>query len=110
VHYQQKSEQDEDLNRLWFVVKHLKVGEVENRLELRGGEKIRIGRIIFTVKEIVSDRVLFRSDIGDSASCASDAELVELTDLDQTDDGMRDSAAAEGQAESELLMNRSGEN
>lgn len=53
----EKPEHEEDLNRLWLVVRHLKVGETENRFELRGGEKIRIGRVIFTVKEIVNDKV-----------------------------------------------------
>ena len=56
-HLTSKQEHDEDLNRLWLVVRHLKVGEVENRFELRGGEKIRIGRVIFTVKEIVNDKI-----------------------------------------------------
>ena len=64
----EKNEHEEDLNRLWLIVKHTKVGEIENHFELRGGEKIRIGRVIFTVKEIVNDKIQYRSEIGDSAS------------------------------------------
>ena len=90
-HLTSRQEHDEDLNRLWLVVKHLKVGEVENRFELRGGEKIRIGRVIFTVKEIVNDKIQFKSDIGDSASRVSEADLVDMEDLNQTDDGLQES-------------------
>lgn len=82
----EKNEHEEDLNRLWVIVKHTKVGEIENHFELRGGEKIRIGRVIFTVKEIVNDKIQYRSEIGDSASRIY--EEVDLEDLNKTDDGM----------------------
>ena len=67
----------------------MKIGEVENRFELRGGEKIRIGRVIFTVKEIVNDKLQYVSEIGDSASRMSESDLVgDMEDLNQTDDGL----------------------
>ena len=62
-------------------MRHTKIGERENRFELRGGEKIRIGRVIFTVKEIVNDKVQFRSEIGDSASRRSESSLIDQEDL-----------------------------
>ena len=76
------------MNRLWIVVKHMKIGEVENRYELRGGEKIRIGRVIFTIKEIVNDKIQFRSEIADSASRLSEDMLIDQEDLNRTDDGL----------------------
>lgn len=80
-HDPNRAEHDEELNRLWLIVRYLKVGEIENRFELRGGEKIRIGRVIFTVKEIVSDKFQFMSDIGDSASRNSEDDIVDMEDL-----------------------------
>ena len=66
----------------------MKIGEVENRYELRGGEKIRIGRVIFTIKEIVNDKIQFRSEIADSASRLSEDMLIDQEDLNRTDDGL----------------------
>ena len=54
-------EREADKNRLWLVVKDMKVGKMENRLELRGGENIRIGRVVFTVREIVNSKVRYRT-------------------------------------------------
>ena len=39
----------------------MKVGKMENRFELRGGENIRIGRVVFTVREIVNSKVRYRT-------------------------------------------------
>lgn len=54
-------EREADKNRLWLVVKDMKVGKMENRFELRGGENIRIGRVVFTVREIVNSKVRYRT-------------------------------------------------
>ena len=31
-------------------------GELENHFVLRGGERIKIGRVVFTVRELVNDK------------------------------------------------------
>ena len=37
----------------------MSVNNKENHFTLRGGEHIKVGRIIFTVKEIVNDKVQY---------------------------------------------------
>lgn len=48
---------DDDLNQLWLVVRHMKVGKCQNQFELRGGETFKVGRIVFTVKELCNNKV-----------------------------------------------------
>jgi hypothetical protein len=48
---------EQDLNRCWLIVRYMKScygpdPSLANRFSLRGGERIKVGRIIFTVKEI----------------------------------------------------------
>lgn len=50
---------ENDLNELWLIVRYMKGCfktdlQKANRFTLRGGEKIKIGRIVFTVKELVN--------------------------------------------------------
>ena len=45
--------------RLWFIVKNQKAGGVAGRYELRGGERFRIGRVLFHVKELVNDKFCY---------------------------------------------------
>ena len=44
------------LSILWLIIRYLKVGELENHFVLRGGERIKIGRVVFTVRELVNDK------------------------------------------------------
>ncbi len=51
---------NEDLNRVWMIVRYMKNcskddAQTANRFTLRGGERIKLGRVIFTVKELVND-------------------------------------------------------
>ena len=54
-------ELEDDFQRLWLVVKHQRAGDVQGRYELRGGERIRLGRIVFHVKELVNERFQYQS-------------------------------------------------
>ena len=45
--------------RLWFIVKNQKAGGVAGRYELRGGERFRIGRVLFHVRELVNDKFCY---------------------------------------------------
>jgi hypothetical protein len=52
----------EDLNRVWMIVRYMKSCnkddiQTANKFTLRGGERIKLGRVIFTVKELVNDQV-----------------------------------------------------
>jgi len=52
-------EETEDLNRLWLVIRYMKScssgsENTLNKFTLRGGERIKVGRVIFTVKELVN--------------------------------------------------------
>ena len=49
-----------DANRLWLIVKHMKASDVNGKCELRGGEKFKLGRIVFHVKELVNDKFQHR--------------------------------------------------
>ncbi len=80
----------EDLNRLWLIVRYMKAcsygdNNATNRFTLRGGERIKVGRVIFTVKEIVNPttRYIDASTIWDGASSSSETPGL----LSQTDDG-----------------------
>lgn len=42
-----------------MIIKSMKCRGRENHFEIRGGERIKFGRIIFTVKECVNDKVKF---------------------------------------------------
>lgn len=56
---EEKSDID-DLNRVWMIVRYMKSCckddiQTSNKFTLRGGERIKLGRVIFTVKELVND-------------------------------------------------------
>jgi hypothetical protein len=56
----QEKMDDQGLNKLWLIVRFMKIGEnPENHFVLRGGERIKIGRVVFTVKELVNDKVQY---------------------------------------------------
>ena len=59
----QKSKIDEDdqdsMNRLWVVIRNTSVGDSENHFELQGGERIKVGRVVLTVKELCNDKVSY---------------------------------------------------
>ena len=52
---------EDDLERLWLIVKHQRAGGVQGRYELRGGERIKLGRIVFHVKELVNEKFQYHS-------------------------------------------------
>lgn len=50
----------DDQNRVWMIVRYMKNcskddAKSANKFTLRGGERIKLGRVIFTVKELVND-------------------------------------------------------
>jgi hypothetical protein len=54
----------EELNRAWLIVRYMKScygpdHSIANRFTLRGGERIKVGRIIFIVKELVTDTIQY---------------------------------------------------
>ena len=65
---------EDDLQRLWLIVKHQRAGDAQGKYELSGGERIKLGRIVFHVKELVNEKFQYYSqeDIyGDSESTES---------------------------------------
>ena len=71
----QKSKIDEDdqdsMDRLWVVIRNTCVGDSENHFELQGGERIKVGRVVLTVKELCNDKVSY---------CAQDSQLARMRD------------------------------
>ena len=68
-HYENDQEKD-CTNKLWMIVRYMRgissdqkqINESENQFEIRGGEHIRLGRIIFTVTEINTDHLVYKKE------------------------------------------------
>ena len=55
IHDYYRESKDEFQNRLWLVVRDYKTSESQSGIELRGGEKFKVGRVTFKVVELVSE-------------------------------------------------------
>lgn len=52
----EEEEEDQGLNKLWLIIRSTNVDDKENHFVLRGGERIKIGRVVFTVRELANDK------------------------------------------------------
>ena len=89
-----EEEEDQGLNKLWLIIRYLKVGELENHFVLRGGERIKIGRVVFTVRELVNDKYQYYGpddlETGDSVAQVSVSGGESSSSyMSVTDDGKR---------------------
>lgn len=83
----------EDFNKLWLIVRYMKSCATNdlnatNKFTLKGGERIKVGRVIFTVKELVNAHTRYygssvQSDQTSEVSSESSPGL-----LSNTDDGL----------------------
>lgn len=97
-----QTEETEDLNRLWLIVRYMKSCSSDdlqtvNKFTLRGGERIKIGRVIFTVKELVNSQVKYyakdapvAANSGSDQTSSSHSRLETPGLLLNTDDGLFD--------------------
>lgn len=78
-----EEEEDQGLNKLWVTIRTMKVGNTENCFVLRGGERIKIGRVVFTVKELSNEKYSYGTDQASelsSSGLAINHEVYSLTD------------------------------
>ena len=48
----ESSEEEQDQNKLWIIVRYMTVDSKTNEFKLSGGEMIKLGRVKFLVREI----------------------------------------------------------
>ena len=93
---QSATDDSEDFSKLWIVVRHMRSccqseASQLNRFTLRGGEKIKLGRVIFRVKELVNSATGSYFSQGQQVEPISSSEQQELSSpglLSNTDDGL----------------------
>ena len=54
---------EHDQDHIWINIKNLKLAGESNRFELFGGECFKVGRVIFTVREICNNKVQYTSRV-----------------------------------------------
>jgi len=90
-----EEEEDQGLNKLWLVIRSMNVDDKENHFVLRGGERIKIGRVVFTVRELANEKYRY--------CCEGSPRLETENGGHESSLEFHSSASADGQGEESLL-------